>query len=285
MLTIHARARQARDQLERAGVPLADAELDARLLAQFVLGWDATRFLTHGNEIEPPGFAGRYEPLVERRARREPLAYITGEKEFWNLTFEVSPAVLIPRPETEIVVEAALERFPDDGRPLSIADVCTGSGCVAIALACERPRGIVTATDVSAGALNIAERNAARHGVGARIRFVGTDLLHGVEGPFQLIVANPPYVAERDMETLAPEVRDHEPALALCGGADGLSIMRRLLGQAAMCLEVGGSLIVELGFGEDEGVRELISKVGSLTMIELRRDLQGIPRVAIAARE
>jgi release factor glutamine methyltransferase len=283
--TIHARVALARNGLERAGVSHAEAGLDARLLAQFVLGWDATRLLAHGNETPPPGFAARYEALVGRRARREPLAYITGEKEFWNLTFEVSPAVLIPRPETEILVEAALERFPEEDRPLSIADICTGSGCLAVALARERPRAEVTATDVSADALDVARRNAARHGVAGRLHFVGTDLLDGILGPFQLIVANPPYVPERDMATLAPEVRDHEPAVALRGGDDGLSIIRRLLGQAAERLAAGGSLIVEFGFGEDEAVRGLISRVASLRMIELRRDLQGIPRVAIVARE
>jgi release factor glutamine methyltransferase len=262
---------------------LPDAALDARVLAQFALGWDAACLLTHDDEPGPPGFPERFDALVERRARREPIAYVTGEKEFWSLAFELSPAVLIPRPETELIVEAALARFPDTA--LAIADVGTGSACLAVALAKERPQAVVTATDVSAEALHVARRNAARHGVADRIRFIETDVLEGVEGPFDLIVANPPYVPARDRATLQPDVRDYEPPLALFAGDDGLAIIRTLLAQAAGRLAAGGTLIFEFGFGQTAAVSALIPGTPGLRMIDVKKDLRGIPRVAIVARK
>jgi release factor glutamine methyltransferase len=268
--------------LARAG--LSDVSVDARVLAGFVLGWDAARLLTHDDDAEPAGFAERYEALVERRARSEPVAYITGEKEFWNLSFEVSPAVLIPRPETETIVEVALARFPY-AAPFAAADVGTGSGCLAVALAKERPLAAVTATDISDDALQIARRNAVRHGVASKIRFIETDVLEGVEGRFDLIMANPPYVPESDRDTLQPDVRDYEPPLALFAGADGLTIIRRLLAQAASRLAAGGTLMFEFGFGQADAVTSLIANAPGLTMIDLKRDLQDIPRVAVAVRK
>src|SRR5262249_55726810 len=160
----------------------------------------------------------------------EPLAYITGLKEFWNLPFEVSPAVLVPRPETEILVDAALSRFPDGDAALSIADVCTGTGCIAIALAVERPHSHVVATDVSTAALAVAHRNSERHAVASRVRFVESDLFANVDERYDLIVSNPPYVPMRDRGSLAPEVARHEPAIALFGGDDGLEVIKRLVG-------------------------------------------------------
>jgi len=255
------------------------------VLAQFALGWDAARLLTHDDEHEPLGFSERYGALVERRARREPIAYITGEKEFWNLAFEVSRAVLIPRPDTETIVEAVLARFSGATPQLAVADVGTGSGCLAVALATERPQASVTATDVSAGALQIARRNAARHGVAGRIRFVETDLLEGVAGPFDLIVANPQYVPEHDRATLQPDGRDYGPPLALFAGDDGLAIIRRLLAQAAARLATRGVLMFEFGFGQADAVRALIPGTPGLRMIDLARDLQGIPRVDVVTRK
>src|SRR5206468_5922384 len=155
-------------------------------------------------DAEPAGFAPRYEALVARREAREPIAYITGLQQFWDLSFEVSPAVLIPRPESELIVEAALEAVPAR-EPRTIADICTGSGCLAVAIARERPNARLVATDISDAALDIARRNAARHGVGARIRFVHADLFDEVDGPFDVIVSNPPYVPARDRDTLPPE--------------------------------------------------------------------------------
>jgi release factor glutamine methyltransferase len=273
----------ARERLRHAGIPLDEAELEARLLAEHLLGWDTARFFASADGPEPPGFPETFEALIARRARREPLAYITGSHEFWGLAFTVSPAVLIPRPESEIIVEVALELFPS-GPPLSAADVCTGSGCLAVALAHERPAARVIATDVSDRAIEVARGNAARHGVEARIEFVRTDVLDPVGEPFDLIVSNPPYVPEVDRATLAPEVRDYEPAVALFAGRDGLAVIRRLIDRAPQRLRPGGVLIFELGFGQADAVTELISGQASLTMVDLRRDLRGIPRTAVARR-
>jgi release factor glutamine methyltransferase len=201
------------------------------------------------------------------------------------LTFEVSPAVLIPRPETELIVEAALELFPDADAPLSIADVCTGSGCLAVALAHERPRATLVATDVSAEALDVARRNGTRLGVSGRVRFLLTDLFRDVEGSFDLIVANPPYVRQGDRVSLQPEVRDHEPAVAIFAQDDGLSIIRGLIEQSAAHLKDDGVLMFEFGFGQDVEVEQLIADAPELTLIGLKRDLQGIARTAVAKKE
>ena len=275
----------ARARLRDAGIKDAEAGLDARLLAQRLLGWDAAQFFTAASDTPPARFASQYDELVARRAGREPIAYITGRQQFWDLTFEVSPAVLIPRPETELIVEAALELFPDRDAPLAIADVCTGSGCLAVALAHERPRATFVATDVSADALDVARRNVARLGVEARIRFILTDLFRDVDGSFDLIVANPPYVRQRDRVSLQPEVREHEPAVAIFAQDDGLSIIRGLVEQAAAHLKHGGILMFEFGFGQDVEVEQLIADAPELTMIGLKRDLQGIARTAIARKE
>jgi release factor glutamine methyltransferase len=249
-----------------------------------VLGWDAARFFTSGQEPEPDGFARRYDALVDRRAAREPVAYITGRQEFWRLDFEVSPAVLIPRPSTELIVEAAVELLRDRGGPLSIADACTGCGCLAVALAGEFPEARFVATDISDLALDVAKRNTERHGVSARVRFVRTDVLAAEPGPFDLIVANPPYVRAGDRRGLQPEVREHEPAVALFGGADGVDIVARIVVQAPLRLTPGGYVIFEFGFGQDVAVEQLISGADGLRMIGLRRDLQGIARTAVAQR-
>jgi release factor glutamine methyltransferase len=277
----------ARETLRDAGLSPSEAELGARLLAEHVLGWDAARYYTSGGDPEPDGFAAQYDALVSRRASREPLAYITGRQDFWDLTFEVSPDVLIPRPETELIVEAAIELLRDnhtDGGPLRLADACTGCGCLAVALARELPRAHVVATDVSDAALAVARRNAVRHGVDARVRFTWADVLDGVAGPFDAIVANPPYVRAGDRPGLQPEVREHEPAVALFGGADGVDIVARLVAQTPAYLNAGGHLIFEFGFGQDMAVEQLIEETPGLTMIGLRRDLQGIARTAVARR-
>jgi release factor glutamine methyltransferase len=285
MVTLHARVATGRERLRRAGIPPEEADLDARLLAQTILGWDAARFFTSANEAEGAGFAALYESLVARRERREPLAYITGRQEFWGLEFEVSPAVLIPRPETELIVEAALERFPDRHASLEAADVCTGSGCLAVALAHERPGARIAAADVSADALRTAGRNADRHRVSDRVELVQADVLDGAgKKAVDLIVSNPPYVPDGDRATLQPEVRDHEPPIALFAGEDGLAIIRRLIDQSGGRLKTGGLLIFEFGVGQTDAVRELISQRSGLTVLEVKQDLRGIPRTAIVRR-
>ena len=276
---------EARGRFLGAGLSSKGAELDARLLAQFVLGWTAERFITSAHDSGPPEFASKYNALVERRISREPLAYIVGQQEFWGLPFEVSPAVLIPRSETELIVEVALELFPDVEGPLTVADVCTGSGNVAIALATERTAAQITATDISGTALDVARLNARRLGVADRIQFRCGDLLEGLGGPFDLVTCNPPYVAERDRPGLQPEVRDHEPGVALFGGRDGFQLVERLVGDAAACLRPGGFLMFEFGLGQDDRVESLIADTAGFRLVELRRDLQGIARTAIVERQ
>jgi release factor glutamine methyltransferase len=278
------RVAAARKQLRAAGIPDDEADLDARLLAEHVLGWDTAQFFSAAAaDPVPAGFAAKYEPLVARRAAREPVSYIVGHHEFWGLRFEVSPAVLIPRPETELIVEIALDVLALASRG-TIADVCTGSGCIAIALAHDRASATLAATDTSDAALDVARRNAAAHRVDRRVQFVNADLLHGVDAVFDLIVSNPPYVREIDRSALQPEVRDHEPPLALFAGTDGLDVIRRLVQQAPIRLKPAGTLVFEIGFGQGDAVEQLISTTDGLTMVGFRRDLQGIPRAAIARR-
>jgi release factor glutamine methyltransferase len=283
--TIQERVAAAREALCGAGIGAREAELSARMLAEHVLGWDAARYFTSSNEPEPREFACRFEALVARRAAREPAAYITGRKEFWDMSFEVSQAVLIPRPETELIVEAALEEYGGDRRrSLAIADAGTGCGCLAVALAREFPQAFVVATDISDAALEVARRNAERHGVAERIRFRHANMLDAADEAFDLIVANPPYVRRGDGPALQPEVRDYEPSVALFAGDSGFELVAMVVGQAACRLQRGGSLMFEFGFGQDVAVEELIENTPGLTMVGLRRDLQGIARTAIARR-
>ncbi len=283
-MSIQAQVTAARQRLRAAGISQAESDLDARLLAQHVLGWSTERFLTDAQVTAPDGFAPRYDTLVARRATREPLAYIVGAREFWGLDFEVSPAVLIPRPSTELIVEAILDRFADRDAALSVADVCTGCGCVAVAIAHERPSSVVVATDISHDALEVARRNAARHGVADRVAFRRTDLLDGIDGPLDAIVANPPYIVDRAGPALQPEVRDHEPALALFGGADGLGLVTRLVADAPNRLRPGGLLVFEFGFGQDVEVEDCIAAAPDLELVNTRRDLDGIARTAVARK-
>jgi release factor glutamine methyltransferase len=284
MASVHERLVLARQVLTRAGLGLDEATLDAEVLARHVLGWDRARLVARWRDAAPAGFAGRLDMLVARRAAREPVAYITGHREFWGLDFEVTPDVLIPRPETELVIEEARLFAAEVRLPCSAVDVGTGSGCIAIALAREFPGVQVTATDMSRAALAVARRNAERLGVADRLALVEADLLHGLRGTADLIVSNPPYVAAGDAPSLPPEVRLHEPGAALFGGdADGLHIIRRLLASAATHLAPGGRLIMEFGFGQDGAVREAAQNSGWETL-RVAPDLQAIPRVAVLRR-
>jgi release factor glutamine methyltransferase len=287
MRAILACVEAARARLRAAGVPDQEADLDARLLARHVLDWDAARLLTDGIDPPPPGFSTAYGALIDRRTAREPMAYILGVQEFWGLAFEVAPAVLIPRPETEVLVEAALSQIPAAGRH-DVADVCTGGGCVAIAIAHDRTNTHLVAVDNSHEALAIGAANATRHGVADRITFACGDLLalpSLAQRTFDMIVSNPPYVADGERSALQPEVRDYEPAAALFAGHDGLSIIRRLVAQSVARLRPGGFLMFEIGQGQAGAVRELISATPGLTMSGLKHDLQGIPRTVIARRD
>lgn len=273
---------RGRERLVAAGIRPDEARFDAELIARHVLGWDSARWLASRREPAPEPFVARYGALVERRATREPIALITGTREFWGLELATAPGVLIPRPETELLVEEALGDLAATAAP-RIADVGTGTGCIAVALARELPGARVVATDLSAAALEIARRNVTRHGVADRVHLVRTSCLGGVRGPFDAIASNPPYVRSGDRPGLSPEVRDHEPPLALDGGADGLEVIRVLFAQAERTLAPDGRLIVEFGYGQEEHVREAAREAG-LEVLRIRADLQGIERVAVIRR-
>lgn len=283
MMTIHDLVQGARDRFMNAGISANLAALDAEVLARQVLGWDRARFLTDRNEKATSVFLLNYEPLVARRERREPVSYILGTREFWGVDFEVGPDVLIPRHETELIVEETIALVGRDARP-RIIDVGTGSGCIAVALAREIPGAHIVATDVSPRALDVARRNAARHGVLDRITFVETSFLDGIEEGADLIVSNPPYVPAISELGLTPEVRDYEPPVAVFAGADGLEGVRSVLRGARATLAPGGWLVMEFGCGQDDCVTALVRETAGLDLVKIRHDLQDIPRTVICRR-
>jgi release factor glutamine methyltransferase len=269
------------EELKKAGIE--SSALTTDLLLGLVLGWDRTRVLTHTEEILPEEAWARLQDLVRRRARGEPLHYLTGEKEFYGLAFRVTPDVLIPRPETEILVEKALDRIKNDLLPQTrFVDVGTGSGCIAVSVARGSPSSTGWAVDLSAAALRIARGNAIRHGVAGRIGFVQADLLEcfAPKPRFGLILCNPPYVALTEYGSLPSDVRDYEPHNALFGGQSGLEIYRRLVPQIPSRLVPGGYFLLELGTGQGEPVRQLVEGEG-LSLETVVNDLQGIPRCLI----
>jgi len=278
MISVHERIADARQALLRAGLTVEDARLDAEVLARHALGWDRARLVADGRDPMPADVDREYSALIERRATREPVAFITGQREFWGLGFDVSPDVLIPRPETELIVEAACERRGQLDGVRTIVDVGTGSGCLAIALAREFPDARVLATDISAAALGVASRNAVRHGVDRRVTFVRGDLVEPVQGPVDLVVSNPPYVPSG--VELSPDIVRFEPPIALYSGRDGLTLVRRLVASVRSRLADGGLFVVEFGLGQDDEVETLARDAGwqDVTIVE---DLQGIPRVAV----
>jgi release factor glutamine methyltransferase len=286
-------------QLERENVP--SAPLAAELLLMHTLGRDRAWLYAHTEQELDAVMYEQYFSLIARRASGAPTQHLTGHQEFWGLDFEVTPDVLIPRPETEHVIEVALERLgaesdansPGRKEQFRIADVGTGSGCIAIALAHELRAAPIIATDISAAALEIARRNAARHSVTSRIDFVECNLmdalLHqspvtGHQSPrFDLIASNPPYIGHREATTLPREVRDHEPAVALFGGETGTEIYSPLIAQAATLLKPGGLLVLELGHNCAKHVSRLLG-APQWTSVAFTNDLAGIPRVASAHR-
>lgn len=282
-MTIHDLVQGARDRFVNAGISANLAMLDAEVLARQVLGWDRARFLVDRNEKATSVFLLKYEPLVARRERREPVSYILGTREFWGLPFEVGPDVLIPRPETEFIVEEALALAGRDSRPV-IVDVGTGSGCIAVSLAREIPGARIIATDVSKYALAVARRNAIRHEVAERITFVETSFLDGIEDTIDIIVSNPPYVPAVAQPALTPEVRDYEPAVAVFGGDDGLEGLRSVVEGAAKRLRPGGWLVMEFGCGQDDCVTDLVKGISGIDVVKIRHDLQDIPRTVICQR-
>jgi release factor glutamine methyltransferase len=277
-MTIHERISAARETLTHAGLTRDAAAIDAEVLARHALGWDRARLLVDGREPLPDGFDERFGALVGRRARREPVAMITGSKEFWGLEFEVSPAVLIPRPETEFIVEAVCDRRSERDRQWRFVDVGTGSGCIAIALATEFRHARIVAIDISDAALAVAARNAARHGVADRIPLLRSDLLDALDHRAEVIVANPPYVPAA--AGLSPDITRYEPSVALYSGSEGMTALDRLIRSARSHLVEGGLFVVEFGFGQDEQVDALARQSG-WSRVEFIADLQEIPRVAI----
>lgn len=276
----------ARRRLVGAGLRPKDAACDAEVLARHALGWDRATYLCRRQEPPPARFESRYRSLVQRRAEREPVSCITGRREFWGLSFEVGPAVLTPRPETELLVEAALGLVADRNAPLWLVDVGTGSGCLAVSLAVELPAARVTAIDVSSAALDVARRNADAHGVSARITWIQASYLDGLaaaDAPDRadLIVANLPYVPSAATTVLSPEVKDHEPLVALDGGHDGLDPLRALVGDVPAYLRAGGHLVIEFGAGQEDAVRALFTATPDLRLLSVAGDLSGIPRAAV----
>lgn len=260
--------------------------LDAELLLCSVLGYDRVKLY-----MEMPRPLSRDEldavrRLVQRRRKREPVAYILGAREFYRHSFEVTSAVLIPRPETELVVDRALAVLPKgEGAEAShVLDLCTGSGAIAISLAAERPLIAVDATDISEAALAVAERNAQKNGVAERVKLWHGDLFAPLprERRYAVITANPPYIADADYKTLAPEIVQHEPQLALVAGADGLDVLRRIAREAADWLAPGGLIALELGAGQAPAVMELLRATGRFENVAAHRDLAGIERVVEA---
>jgi release factor glutamine methyltransferase len=286
-------------QLELKQVP--SAALAAELLLMHVLGQDRAWLYAHPEHELDAATREQYLSLIARRASGVPTQHLTGHQEFWGLDFEVTPDVLIPRPETEHVIEVALEHLgirsdadsPRCKQEFRIADVGTGSGCIAIALAHELPAAQIVATDISAAALEVARRNAARHGAASRIDFIECNLLdfllHGSRiadhesRSLDLIASNPPYIGHRETETLPREVREHEPAVALFGGETGAETYAPLIAQAATLLKPGGILVLELGHDSAEHVSRLLVAPG-WTSVAITNDLAGIPRVASSQR-
>jgi len=276
------------------------AALAAELLLMHALGCDRTRIYSHPEQELDAAARERYFSLVAQRASGVPTQHLTGHQEFWGLEFEVTPDVLIPRPETEHVIEVALQRLgvesggatPRRNANLRFADVGTGSGCIAVALAKEFPAARIVVTDISAAALDLARRNAARHDVADRIDFIECNLLDEFHDSrtttpesraLDLIASNPPYIGLHESATLPREVRDHEPHMALFGGETGTEMYAPLIAQAAMLLKPGGILVMELGHNSAEHVSRLLT-TPEWTDVALTNDLAGITRVASARR-
>src|SRR5580698_6345169 len=312
-MDIRAALKEGMAQLRAAQIP--SHTLATELLLMHAVGRDRAWIYSRPEESLDAAIAEKFLALIARRAAGEPVQYLIGKQEFWGLEFEVTPAVLIPRPETEHLMEVALARLGergikihmDTGAPrekLQVADVGTGSGCLAVALAWELPHAEVYATDISAPALEVARRNAARHGVADRIHFLQRDLLTGLEnidlssvvaqhaappstqrGPlFDLIVSNPPYIARNEAPQLQREVRDHEPHAALFGGPTGTEMYQRLIDQARDLLRDRGILVLELGHDSAEHVRGIFDAQTAWTKVAVTMDLAGIPRVLAAER-
>ncbi len=277
--TIEAARRALAAKFKTAAIE--SAELDARLLTGHALGLDLTGLISAAQRQLAPDESARLAEFARRRLAEEPVARIIGEKEFWGLPLQLSSATLVPRPDTETVVELALELLRAGGnldRPLRIADLGTGSGAILLALLSELPAAQGFGTDISEAALQTAGANAARAGLSDRATFIVCDYASELIGPFDLIVSNPPYIRSADIGGLAAEVRNHDPLAALDGGADGLDAYRALIPQAAGLLAPGAALVVEAGEGQSAQIQALMTAAGLMPATAPKADLAGIPR-------
>lgn len=285
MITSRQALALATDQLS-ASLHLRDqAYRDSELLLLHVLRMSRAALLAHPDRVLKPRQIALYQSAVTRRLSHEPIQYITGQQEFFGLPLNVTPATLIPRPETEHLVEAVLGRLPHD-QPVHILDIGTGTGAIALALATHLPQATVTAIDLSAEALEVARQNAADHHLEKRVHFILSDLFTGLPqksltAGFDAIVSNPPYIPEGDRADLHPQVRDFEPAVALFAGDSGLEIYRRLIPKAHTALKSGGLLALEIGYGQKEALVHLLA---DWLQVLFLNDFQQIPRVALARK-
>ena len=277
--TIEAARRALAARFKSASIE--SAELDARILIGHALGLDLTGIITSAQRELTPNESACIEQYASRRLAGEPVARIVGEKEFWGLPLQLSAATLVPRPDTETVVELSLELLRAGGeldRPLRIADLGTGSGAILLALLSELPAARGFGTDISESALQTAAANAVRARLSDRATFLACDYATGLSGPFDLIVSNPPYIRTADIDGLATEVRHHDPLAALDGGTDGLDAYRTLIPQAARLLTPGGHLVLEAGLGQSGPIEAFMTNAGLTPAPAPKADLAGIPR-------
>ena len=278
-------------RLEEAKI--ADAKRDAETLLLYLEKADRTFLYVHRNDATDEYRADAYFGLIDRRAAGEPLQYILGSQEFMGLNFAVNPSVLIPRQDTETLVELALKRVGEKKRSLSILDMCCGSGAIAVSMAHFLPKAKITACDISPEALEVARGNAARNGLNGRIEFRESDLFFmtkrkktvRIKDSFDMILSNPPYIPTQDIDTLQTEVRDHEPIKALDGGSDGLDFYRRIAEDASGSLKKDGLMFLEIGCDQAEAVTSLLSGAGYYSEIEVHKDLTGLDRVISCRRQ
>jgi release factor glutamine methyltransferase len=266
-----------------AGAGLDNAALDARLLLLAAVQIDPAELVRYPDEALTAGQSDRLESFARRRLAREPVARILGEREFWGLPFALSPETLVPRPDTETVVETVLRLRPERGLAARILDLGTGSGCLLVALLHEYPEATGLGVDRSAGALATARRNAWRNRVGERAAFVASDWAEALDGRFDIVVSNPPYIRSAVIDTLDADVREHDPKLALDGGSDGLDAYRTVLKQAERLLAPGGLLALEIGYDQEDDLRRL-ALLHPLEIVVLASDLSASPRCVALER-
>ena len=283
-MTVHDIINEATNDFEAVGIP--SARLDAEVLLSFSLGCDHLEFYKNPDMTISETKLSAFRNLISRRSQWEPVAYITGRKEFWTFVLEVNSSVLIPRPDTEIIVEEALNLCRKmDSSEIKILDIGTGSGAIAIALASEITGAKVVATDISSPALNLAQKNAAALGLKEKIDFRQGDLFEPLDDIFDIIVCNPPYIAADEYEKLPAGIKDYEPREALLAGKSGLEFYEKLIYQAAGFLKKNGWLLLEIGAKQEAGVRGIMEAAGFYDSIEMRRDYAGLPRVMKARRK